>query len=124
MTDPIASDVKPFVPARDFELSRRFYKGLGWTENWSSDTIAELELGGARIYLQNYYAEEWANNSMLYIDVDDAGAWHNLAEKVISEGDYGDARVQPPKAEDYATVTYVWDPCGVLLHFAKAKASA
>ena len=29
-------------------------------------------------------------------------------------------RVAPPKAEPYdATVTYVWDPSGVLLHLAQ-----
>ena len=35
-----------------------------------------------------------------------------------AEGEFGDARVAPPQQQDWgAIVTYVWDPCGVLLHF-------
>ena len=37
---------------------------------------------------------------------------------MLAGGAFGDARVAEPKLEDWgATVTYVWDPCGVLLHF-------
>lgn len=68
--------------------------------------------------LQNYYVREWAENWMLVVEVASASDWYDHVVEVLANGDYGDARVAPPKHEDYgATVTYVWDPCGVLLHF-------
>ncbi len=57
---------------------------------------------------------------MLHIAVDDAEAWHEHAANVIEDGRFSDCRVDGPREEDYgALVTYVWDPSGVLLHFAQ-----
>jgi len=112
-------DVRTFVPAREFTRSKGFYEALGWTTVWTDgDGLALMELGGHRFMLQNYYVREWAENFMLTIVVHDATAWHERAAAVVASGDFGPARVAAPKAEDWgATVTYVWDPCGVLLHF-------
>jgi len=39
---------------------------------------------------------------------------------VIAGGDYPGARVEGPRDESWGfRVTYVWDPSGVLLHFAE-----
>ena len=43
-----AIDLKTFLPARDFAVSRRFYVDLGFTETWALDQVAELQLGGFR----------------------------------------------------------------------------
>lgn len=118
-TPPAANDLKVFVPTLDFDQSIRFYTALGWTLNWRVDGLAEIELASSRLYLQKYYAKEWAENFMIYIDVADADAWYEHARGVIEQGDFGDARVAEPKDEEYgARVTYVWDPAGALLHFA------
>jgi predicted lactoylglutathione lyase len=31
---PTASDIRVFVPAKDFALSKSFYMALGWQLNW------------------------------------------------------------------------------------------
>lgn len=113
-------EVRTFVGAIDFEVSRAFYEALGWRVEWTDGTLALMENAGQRFYLQRYYVKEWAENSMLHITVDDAAAWHQKVKDVLASGSFGDARVAPPKQEDYgALVTYVWDPAGVLLHFAQ-----
>jgi len=57
---------------------------------------------------------------MVHVVVDSADAWHDHAVRVLAGGDFAPARVAPPKIEPYgAKVTYVWDPSGVLLHFAE-----
>ena len=63
----VAYDVKPFVPARDFDISLQFYQDLGWAMNWWESALAELDLGGARMLLQDVYVPEWAENFMLYV---------------------------------------------------------
>lgn len=112
-------DVRTFVPAKDFACSRAFYGALGWETVWTDDDgLALLELGGYRFMLQDYYVKQWADNFMLTIVVADAVAWHEHITAVLADGQYATARVAPPKIEDWgATVTYAWDPCGVLLHF-------
>jgi hypothetical protein len=58
---------------------------------------------------------------MIYVAVEDAEAWWKQATTVIESRLYGTARVAKLKEEPYgALVTHVWDPSGVLLHFAQA----
>jgi predicted lactoylglutathione lyase len=122
MMMPTASDVKVFVPARNFQESLEFYEALGWKVNFRAedDGIAELELVGCRFYLQNYYNKEWADNFMLHVTVENAQDWWQHASSVIADGGYKSARVKKPQEQPYgALVTHVWDPSGVLLHFAQ-----
>ena len=122
LNTPIASDMKVFVPAKNFRQSLEFYEAMGWNINWwaDDDSLAELELADCRFYLQNYYNEDWVNNFMMHITVDDAQTWYEHASKVIDNGGYEYARLSEPKEQSYgALVTFVWDPSGVLLHFAQ-----
>ena len=122
MKDLAVSDIKIFVPAKNFADSLAFYKAMGWQANWVADDngLAVLELANHRFYLQNYYNKTWADNFMMHLTVQDATAWWEHAAKVIENGQYKNARVKKPKEESYgALVTYVWDPSGVLLHFAQ-----
>lgn len=49
MSKPQASDIKMFVPSKDFTLSRDFYVALGWKLNWEQNGLAELELTDCRM---------------------------------------------------------------------------
>lgn len=120
---PSALDIKVFVPAKDFEQSLKFYTLLGWQVKWRAedDSLAELELANCRFLLQNFYVEDWANNFMLHITVDDPQAWHDHVQAVVQAEGFEGVRVQPPKDAGYAVVTHVIDPAGVLLHFARYK---
>ncbi len=126
-TDPrfAIDDIRTFVPAQDFNQSKAFYEVLGWTTVWADDDgLALMELGGYRFMLQDYYVQQWAENFMLTIVVADAKAWYERVIGVIEHGDYSAARAAAPKVEAWgATVTYVWDPCGVLLHFTQFNSS-
>ena len=56
------TDLKTFVPAKDAELSKKFYTDLGFTINWSNEQIAELQIGSFRFLLQTFYVAEHAGN--------------------------------------------------------------
>jgi hypothetical protein len=118
--DLCVTDVRPFIGAKDFDISRAFYEALGWTTDYLDDQLALMTNGAHRFYLQRYYQKDWLENTMLHLTVADAAACHAQIAAVLANGAYGDARVAPPKHEDYgARVTYVWDPAGVLLHLAE-----
>lgn len=114
-------DVKPFIGARDFDASRDFYVALGWRVTYDSGDLRVLELAEHRFYLQKYYNKEWCNNTMLHVSVDDVDAWYQYATKALSSSRFdGVARISGGiEDEGYARVFHVWDPSGVLLHFAQ-----
>jgi hypothetical protein len=113
-------EIRSFIPASDFELSKAFYEALGFSIDYSDANLALLSAGGQHLYLQRYYVKDWADNSMLHISVADAQGCFEQISALLFEGRFPTARVAAPKQEPYgALVTYVWDPAGVLLHLAQ-----
>jgi predicted enzyme related to lactoylglutathione lyase len=110
-------DLKAYVPARDFELSKRFYSALGFrmSEGWGG--TADFELNGHRFRLQNYYVRDWANNFMMVMGVEDVEAWHSHVRQIVASGEFTGVRIKPPEAVDGSLVLHVTDPTGVLLIF-------
>ncbi|HEX7341512.1 MAG TPA: VOC family protein [Rhodanobacteraceae bacterium] len=111
------NNLKVYVPAKDFELSRRFYTALGFsmTEGWGG--TADFSLNGHAFRLQNFYVKDWANNFMFVIDVDDVHAWHQRAVEMRDSQAFPGMRVKAPEPVDGAMVLNVFDPSGVLLIF-------
>jgi hypothetical protein len=110
-------DLKVYMPAKDFALSKRFYAALGFlmSDGWGG--TADFELDGQGFRLQNYYVKDWANNFMVKIGVPDIEAWHRRAQAMVESGEYGSMRLQAPEPVEDALVLHVWDPSGVLLVF-------
>jgi catechol 2,3-dioxygenase-like lactoylglutathione lyase family enzyme len=100
---PAANAVKVFVPAKDFALSKRFYAALGFRQNWEQGALAELELGGTMLLLQNYFQKDWAENFMVHVEVPDADAWARHVAGVLADGAFPEARVQGPRHEEWDT---------------------
>ena len=120
MIDLKVSEVRPFIGARDFALSKAFYLALGWQLEYEDPQLALLAYGDYCFYLQNAYAKEWVENTMLHVAVGDAQACYRQIDALLAGGRFPGARVAAPKEEPYgALVTYVWDPSGVLLHLAQ-----
>jgi hypothetical protein len=120
MPNYAVSEIKPFIGSRDYDESKAFYQAIGWEMTFDSQDICEMRLGGNFFYLQRYYDRKWCENSMLHITVEDAHSWYERVKLVLDERKFGAARVDPPREQSYgALVTFVWDPVGVLLHFAQ-----
>lgn len=118
MPNLAVTDLRPFIPAKDFPLSKCFYAALGWETTDVGPGLALVRLGDEQhFYIQDYYLKDVAENSMLHVTVADAGAWHAHVSEVLRGGGFPEARVQPASKQAYgATVTFVHDPTGVLLH--------
>ncbi len=116
---PGIKSLKPYVPARDFELSKRFYTALGFSMTPGWGATADLELNGFQFRLQDFYIKDWAENSMLLIEVDDVQAWYELAQQIQARPEFSSSvRVKPPEVIDGRfSVLHMIDPAGVLLIF-------
>ena len=115
---PAASTIRAFIPAREFALAKRFHAALGWETRDVGPGLALVTLADAQqFYIQDFYLKELAENSVLHVTVDDAVAWHAHVAAVLRDGDFPGARVQPPVRQPYgATVVFVIDPSGVVIH--------
>lgn len=111
------TSLKPYVPAKDFALSQRFYAALGFTRSEGWGGTADFELDGYVFRLQDFYVEDWANNFMFVIGVDDIAGWHARASAMLDSHAFPGMRVGPPEKVDGAQVLHVFDPSGVLLVF-------
>ena len=112
-------ELKPFVPARDFALSRRFYAELGFTERSEVGGVAYFLHGETSFLLQDFYNKELADNLMLHLLVEDVDAWHASISSAGLAPRYGvkvsDIVQQPWRMRDFA----LWDPSGVLWRIAQ-----
>ncbi|KAF1045377.1 VOC family protein [Xylophilus sp.] len=107
-------EIKAFVPARDFDLSKRFYADLGFTLAWASDDLAYFHAGSSSFLLQRFHVKEHAENFMMHLLVEDVDAWwQQVCDRRIGEK-YG-VRVLPPEDRPWGMRDFtVDDPTGVL----------
>ena len=112
--------LRPFVPAKDFETSKRFYADLGFQIEPLGNDLAEIALGRHSFLLQNYFVEQWAGNFMMHLLVGDVDAWWKHIACLDLPARYGVPSPKAPKLEDWGLkVAYVIDPAGVLWHIAE-----
>ena len=115
---------RPFMPARDFDVSKRFYETLGFDKVLDGE-VAIFNAGSGGFVLQRYYQKEWAENFMMQLMVDDLDAWWTHINALDLPAKFG---VQPPKAPAMQSwglrVGYVFDPSGVLWHVSQRRAGA
>jgi catechol 2,3-dioxygenase-like lactoylglutathione lyase family enzyme len=114
MSNMATVEIKAFVPAKDFELSKRFYTDLGFELAWSSDDLAYLHAGGSSFLLQRFYVKEHAENLMMHMLVEDVEAWWQHVNSNQLGKKYG-VRVLPPGDRAWGIRDFtVDDPTGVL----------
>lgn len=108
------TEIKAFVPAKDFEVSKQFYKDLGFMMASEGGGVAYFHFGHVSFLLQDFCADALAENFMMHILVDDVDAWwkHVVASGVASK--YGvnitGIEAQPWRMRDFCLA----DPSGVL----------
>jgi hypothetical protein len=112
-------DLKPFLPAKDYQVARQFYLDLGFTIAWEGDQLAAFQVGEFRFLLQNHYVKEWAGNFMMHLMVKDADAWWQRIQDAKLAEKYPDIMAKPPTMQPWGLrVLYLSDPSGVLWHIA------
>jgi hypothetical protein len=110
------TELKTYLPARDFELSKQFYADLGFTLEWTGpdDSLACFGIGSARFLLQKVGATFRPDYFMMHLLVPDVQVWwdhireHKIAVKYS-------VKVEPPEERSWGIRDFVLiDPSGVL----------
>jgi catechol 2,3-dioxygenase-like lactoylglutathione lyase family enzyme len=115
--------MRPFLPARDFEQSRRFYEALGFHATPLGDKLAHMQLGDRTgqfsFLLQDFYVKDFAENLMMHLLVGDLDGWWRHLASLDLDKRFGVKAPSAPRLESWGLrVAYVWDPTGVLWHIA------
>ena len=118
MTNLKVENLTPFVPAKNFEVSSRFYKDLGFSPVASIEKAVRFERDGCGFWLQDYYVEDWAGNFMFCLYVQDLEAWWSHVRAMRFDDTYGGtARViAEPHTQEGGRMMQFSDPSGVLWH--------
>ena len=114
--------IRTFIGAKDYQQSREFYTDLGFKEHvidkGMSLFLVNENLG---FYLQDYYVEDWINNSMIFLEVDDLD---QCAEELRGKGlpaKYQGVKLTEIRQFDWGRELFMHDPAGVLWHFGEFK---
>ncbi|WP_439823772.1 VOC family protein [Aeromonas caviae] len=83
------TEIKAFVPARDFTQSKQFYQDLGFTLTSDGDGVAYFHLGNASFLLQDGNPPGLAEQLMMHLLVEDVAAWQAQVEASRVAARYG-----------------------------------
>lgn len=125
MADALPSgteSARPFVPARDFPTSKAFYEALGFSRELDGDDVAIYRVGATSFLLQNYFQQEWAENFMMQLLVDDLDGWWQRIASLDLPATFGVPAPKPPSLQPWGLrIAFVVDPSGVLWHVAERR---
>lgn len=110
-------EIKAFVPAKDFALSKQFYQDLGFAMASDEDRIAYFHHKNCSFLLQDFYEQKHAENFMMHILVNEIEKWHRhvMASGVIEK--YGTQVSEVVKQPWGMLDFYLIDPSSVLWRF-------
>lgn len=112
-----AISIRPFIGAKNFEISRSFYRDLGFEEIVLFPNMSVFKTDGLAFYLQDAYVKDWIDNTMIFLEVADLDRfWSNLLNLELSEK-YEGVRLTPIQTFDWGKECYLHDPSGILWHF-------
>jgi len=112
---------RPFLPAKDFDVSKAFYEALGF-EKLLDGEVAIFRMGSSGFILQRGYQKVWAENFMMQLMVDDLDAWWTHIIALDLPGRFNVQAPRAPAMQPWGLRTvYVYDPAGVLWHIAERR---
>ncbi len=112
-----ALSIRPFIGARDFDLSRSFYRDLGFEEKVLSPDMSLFRTGEFGFYLQDAYVQDWVDNTMIFLEVDNVNRFWQELIKLDLPSKYPSARLTSARQYDWGQECFLHDPSGVLWHF-------
>ena len=112
-----AVSLRPFIGSKDFDVSRGFYHDLGFEETVIDNNMSVFKTGAIAFYLQRYYAKEWIENTMLFLEVEDVDRYFDELKALDLPARYPGVKLTPIRTEAWGRECFLHDPAGVLWHF-------
>ncbi len=112
---------RPFLPAKDFALSKAFYEKLGFKKLLDGD-VAIFGVGASTFILQNYFEPSLAGHYMMQLMVDNLDLWWEHISRLDLPAEFGVESPRAPTLQSWGLrVAYFVDTSGVLWHVAERR---
>jgi catechol 2,3-dioxygenase-like lactoylglutathione lyase family enzyme len=114
-----AKSIRPFIGAKNYDMSRRFYRDLGFQETIISPDMSVFKTDTFAFYLQDAYVRQWIDNTMIFLEVDNVERFWNelLALDLPSKYKNTQVKLTPIRIYDWGRECFLHDPSGILWHF-------
>jgi len=109
--------IRPFIGAKDFEISRNFYRDLGFQESVLFHNMSYFKSQGLGFYLQDADVKDWIDNTMVFMEVEDVDQFWNGLVALDLTTKYKNVRLTPIRKHDWGRECFLHDPSGILWHF-------
>lgn len=108
------TEIKAFVPSKDFALSKQFYLDLGFKMASEGGGVAYFHFEHVSFLLQDFCADNLAENFMMHLLVQDVDAWWSKVQESGVIGRY-DLKIWPITLQPWGMRDFcMTDPSGVL----------
>ena len=108
--------IRPFIGAKDFNISRSFYKDLGFIETVLSRNMSVFKRNDFAFYLQDAYVKDWIANTMVFLEVTDVNTFFEQLQILNLSNKYPEVRIVPINEHDWGKECFIHDPSGILWH--------
>ena len=109
--------IRPFIGAKDFKISRSFYRDLGFEETVLSADMSVFKVEHLAFYLQDANVKDWIDNTMIFLEVDDVNRYWGELQALNLPEKYKGVRLSPIRVLDWGKECFLHDPSGILWHF-------
>ena len=110
------NSIRPFIGAKDFDISRRFYGDLGFQESKLAPNLSLFKTGNFGFYLQDAYVQDWVDNTMVFLEVENVDHYWNQLLALGLTALYPSVKLVPVKTHAWGRECFLHDPAGILWH--------
>ncbi len=111
--------IRPFIGAKNYSISRDFYKDLGFEEVITSGKMSYFYIEKFGFYLQDAYVKDWVDNSMVFLEVDNLENTLKNVQRLKLTEKYENVRLSKIVSNAWGNEFFLHDPSGILWHFGK-----
>ena len=112
-----AKSIRPFIGAKNFEISRNFYRDLGFQESVIAHNMSYFHTEGFGFYLQDAYVKDWIDNTMIFMEVEDVERFWQALLGLNLPSKYEHVKLVPVRELAWGKECFLHDPSGILWHF-------
>ena len=112
-----ANSIRPFIGAKDYEESIRFYQTLGFEIKSLGPMMSVVRISeGHFFYLQKAYVKDWVDNTMLFLEVEDLQSYWEAVKVLGLPDKFPGVRLSTIQSQDWGAEFFLHDPSGILWH--------
>lgn len=109
--------IRPFIGSKNFTESRQFYTQMGFKEVVLFHNLSYFSIEqGFGFYLQDAYVEDWVNNTMLFLEVNNLSDYLQQLQALNLPHHFPEVRLSQIQTEKWGQQFFLHDPSGILWH--------